>query len=89
VIDPPLPTPGSQSVPSSPPAPPRILSKLDILQTLGPLHLLLLPYILWAMGTRAGTKRPLVRTDGTVHYPLSSALAAQIFSSVDEPTCFS
>lgn len=38
---------------------------------------------------RDGIHRPLVRTDGTVRYPLPRALAAQLSSSSDEPTCFS
>ena len=35
-----------------------------------------------------GTRRPLVRTDGTVRYPLSRALIAQISHSPEEPTCY-
>lgn len=38
---------------------------------------------------RDAIHRPLVRTDGTVRYPLPRALAAQLSSSSDEPTCFS
>ena len=35
-----------------------------------------------------GTHRPLVRTDGTVRYPLSRALITQISHSPEELTCY-
>ncbi|KAI5318258.1 hypothetical protein L3X38_037966 [Prunus dulcis] len=38
---------------------------------------------------RDDIQRPLHRTDDTVRYPLPHALAAQITSSLQEPTCFS
>ena len=38
---------------------------------------------------RDGIRRALVRTDGTVRYPLPRALTAQLSSSSEEPTCFS
>lgn len=37
---------------------------------------------------RDGIQKPLVRTDGTLRYPLPRALAAQISSPSEEPTCF-
>lgn len=38
--------------------------------------------------TQDGTHRQWVRNDGTVRYPLSSALLAQVSSSREEPTCY-
>lgn len=37
---------------------------------------------------QAGTRRTLVRTDGTVRYPLPRALIAHVSSSHEEPTCY-